>query len=113
MKVIIATAHTMEQWENWSSTLGVFSSIDGFEKWLSENFLVVDVHVIEDGFNTYYIHDKEAKTDNGGETYYTEYECEDGEVYQELDVGDFVKLEEFEVVGESQLTENIRHTLKH
>lgn len=100
MKVIVATSHTMESYENLSEPVGVFTTVDDFEDWLSENFLVVDVvDFTGNKFNTYYIHSKEAKTDDGGKTYYTEYE-DDGEVYQERDVGDFVKLGEFEIVGE-------------
>lgn len=100
MKVIIATANTKEPWEDWSHQLGVFASVDVFEKWLRENF-IVDAKVkntLKDKFLTYHIFNKNSITDGSSGGDYYEVYIEDGEECKYIDVGEFVKLQEFEVI---------------
>ena len=99
MKVIVATAQTMEMGEELSYTLGVFTSLDVFEKWLHENY-IVDKITGNDNVGlpsiSHYIYDKNCVTDGSGD-YYHVY-VEDVEEHKCIDVGQYVKLEEFEVI---------------
>ena len=97
MKVIVATANTMENWENYPYTLGVFSSKTSFKDWLYSNFVVDRVDKKSDIYFIFYKGSIKVESEDGTYSYFYEVE-DDGEVCYELETGQYVKLEEIEVI---------------
>lgn len=104
--VIVATANTMEQYEDYTHTLGVFSSVESFENWLYDCYHVSHTSPPDcfSEFKTYYIYDKNT-FERDGEYFYKSvehYTDEDGDevadVYVSQDHGEYVSLREFEVI---------------
>ena len=104
--VIVATANTMEQNEDYIHTLGVFSSVESFENWLYYCYNVSHTSPsdIFSKFKTYYIYGKNT-FERDGDYFYKSVECytdEDGneveDVYESKDHGDYVVLKEFVVL---------------
>lgn len=103
--VIVATANTMEQYEDYTHTLGVFSSVESFENWLYDCYNVVSTKLsVHRKYKTYYIYGKDT-FERDGDHFYKSVECytdEDGneveDVYESQDHGEYVVLKEFVVL---------------
>lgn len=104
--VIVATANTMEQYEDYTHTLGVFSSVESFENWLYDCYHVSHTEPPDSfsKFKTYYIYDKNTFERDGYHFYKStdSYTDEDGkvvvDVYESQDHGEYVDLKEFIVL---------------